>query len=178
MPIESRMPPASANRRTIPPGLVAGVTLTRVLALALALASAACDHGLEPPELQDPGSIRGIVRYTGTWPAEPDVHDLRFVAMRFVPRDTADFLQLNLMAISTRLEYGVASDTFLVEDVDPGVFVYSGVAWQFTPNLLSWKPVGLYEDEGGIFDVEANRVTELRFDVDFGNLPPFPPPGN
>lgn len=135
-----------------------------------------CDHGLAPPEPEVPGAIHGIVRYRGEWPPQTDVHDLRFVAMRFMPRDTADFLQLNLMAISGRLDYGVTADTFVVEDVAPGLFVYSGVAWQFTPNLLSWKPVGLYERDGGLFAVEPRQTTEIEIDVDFARLPPFPPP--
>ncbi len=145
-------------------------------ALATTGLLAACDHGLAPPEPEVPGSIRGIVRYSGEWPPRSEVHDLRFVAMRFVPRDTADFLQLNLMAISGGLDYGVDADTFVIDDVAPGLFVYSGVAWQFTPNILSWKPVGLVEADGGLFAVESDRTTQVEVDVDFRNLPPFPPP--
>ncbi len=152
-----------------------GVTMIRVV-LTLTFVLIGCDHGFEPPEKPSTGTIRAAVTYVGTWPAESEVVDLRFVAMRFVPRDTADFLQLNRMAISDRLSYGVDSETFELTDVETGAFLYSGVAQQFTDDLLSWRPIGLYEETDGIFFVMTNDTTRLALEVDFSNPPPFPPP--
>ncbi|MBO6575437.1 MAG: hypothetical protein JJ896_08480 [Rhodothermales bacterium] len=136
---------------------------------------AGCDHGLEPPEEVANGSISGTITYVGEWPPQSQVQDLRFVAMRFVPQDTLDFLQLNRMAISERLAYGVAEDTFTILDVEPGVFVYSGVAQQQTTDILSWRPVGLLQGDGGFFSVEPGQSASLSMTVDFSNLPVFPP---
>jgi hypothetical protein len=134
-----------------------------------------CDHGLQPPGVEAKGSISGTVIYSGEWPPRSQVQDLRFVAMRFVPQDTLDFLQLNRMAISGTLRYGVASDTFSIRDVEPGVFLYSGIAQQQSTDILSWRPVGLLDGDGGFFSVEPASEQVVTIEVDFGNLPIFPP---
>ena len=134
-----------------------------------------CDQGFSPPEDHSPGAISGIVSYTGVWPSPDSLHDLRFVGMRFVPTDTTDFLQLNRMVFSERLAYNVSSDSFKIEDVAPGVFFYSGIAQQFSGDLLSWRPVGLYETDNGIFVVKAGETISVEIFVDFQDLPRFPP---
>jgi hypothetical protein len=144
------------------------------VALSL-LFAAACDHGFAPPDEPPSGVIRALISYEGVWPSESDVHDLRFVAMRFVPRDTADFLQLNRMAISDRLPYGVQMDTVTVRDVETGAFLYSGIAQQFEADLLAWRPVGLYVENEGVFFVTAGDTTSIALTVDFDHPPPFPP---
>ncbi|MFT4604699.1 MAG: hypothetical protein ACI9W4_001432 [Rhodothermales bacterium] len=145
------------------------------LVLTALFAAAGCDHGLEPPERAADGSIIGTVTYRGTWPPQSQFHDLRFVAMRFVPQDTLDFLQLNRMAISSTLAHGVTVDSFTISAVAPGVFLYSGIAQQQTSELLSWRPVGLFEDNAGLFSVEPGGETRIDLTVDFENLPVFPP---
>jgi len=146
-----------------------------LLFLLLAAVVIGCDHGLVPPASSGTGRIEGVVEYVGEWPALEDLHDLRFVGMRFVPKDTSDFLQLNQMAISPGLQTLVDSDAFVIEDVAAGLYLYSGVAQQFEADLLSWRPVGLYKEDGGIFSVAPNETTYLSILVDFNNLPIFPP---
>jgi hypothetical protein len=152
--------------------------LIQIVLIALVLIAAGCDHGFAPPDEPPSGVIRALISYEGAWPIESDVHDLRFVAMRFVPRDTADFLQLNRMAISDRLPYGVRNDTVTVEGVETGGFLYSGVAQQFEANLLAWRPVGLFSDNEGVFFVTSGDTTDISLTVDFDDPPPFPPPGS
>ncbi len=147
---------------------------TRYLLLVL-LILWGCDHGLEPPDFSGTGTIKGTIQYVGTWPALEDLHDLRFVGMRFVPQDTSDFLQLNEMAISSGLQKHVSSDSFEILEAAAGFYLYSGVAQQFEDNFLSWRPVGLYTDDGGIFTVAPNETTTIHLVVDFDNLPVFPP---
>ena len=146
------------------------------LIVAALLLSPGCDHGLEPPEVDPPGQISGTIQYVGSWPPADSVRDLRFVAMRFVPQDTADFLQLNRMAISERLAYGVSADTFTIDEVETGLFVYSGVAQNFDASILSWKPIGLVVEAGGLFTIESGTTTTVRVTVDFAKPPVFPPP--
>lgn len=145
-----------------------------------ALLLAGCDHGLEPPDAPGTGTIRGTIFYTdngATWPSADSLRDLRFVALPFVPRDTLDlFRDLSQLVFSpTRLRTRVMQDTFSVLNVEAQTYVYSGVAQQFGTGLLDWRPVGLYEENGGIFQVRPGEVTELTITVDFRNLPPFPP---
>ena len=121
-----------------------------------------------------PLGIRGMVTYVGPWPPRDSLNDLRFVALPFVPRDTLDlFRDLNQLVFSDRLAFNPAGsiDTFFVEGVPAQVYVYSGVAQQFTTNLFDWRPVGLAE----FFQVRPGEVTELSISVDFNNIPPFPP---
>ncbi|RMF57630.1 MAG: hypothetical protein D6746_10770 [Bacteroidetes bacterium] len=136
---------------------------------------AGCDHGLAPPPEPPTGAIRGVITYVGPWPSRQEVRDLRFVALRFVPRDTSDFLQLNRMVFSETLAYGVPSDTFFVGDVVAGTFPYSGVAQHFSDDVLAWRPVGLYVENGGIFQVLPGDTVVLSITVDFEHPPPFPP---
>lgn len=134
-----------------------------------------CDHGLEPPDSSGTGTIQGTIEYVGTWPPLEELNDLRFVGMRFVPRDTSDFLQLNQMAISSGLQKHVSFDSFEITEAAAGFYLYSGVAQQFDDNFLSWRPVGLYTQDGGIFTVAPNEITTIHLVVDFDNLPVFPP---
>ena len=144
---------------------------------ALFVQVAACDHGLTPPETPATGTIRAAISYVGAWPSESDIHDLRFVAMRFVPQDTADFLQLNRMAISNRLEYNVPNQIIELHNVETGVFLYTGIAQQFESDLLSWRPLGLYTENEGAFFVTTGDTSDVSIEVDFANPPTFPPPG-
>ncbi len=148
------------------------------LLLLAALLLTACDGGLAPPDATTPGVIKGVVVYepVASWPGADSLFDLRFVAMRFVPKDTADFLNLNQLVFNEpRLSYYVARDTFVIADVAPGMFLYSGVAQRFGPQLTQWRPVGLYEEQDGVFRVAPGETTFVQIQVDFRHPPPFPP---
>ncbi|MEX1054918.1 MAG: hypothetical protein WED81_02745 [Rhodothermales bacterium] len=145
---------------------------------ALVLLASGCDHGLAPPDEPQTGTISARVRYlqdADSWPPRQDIFDLRFVAMRFVPQDTSDFLQLNRLVFSDSLRYGVSEDVAIVSDVEVGPFLYSGVAWKYGPNLFDWRPVGLVESNGGVFIVHPDETTFVEVDADFVNYPHFPP---
>lgn len=157
------------RRRRFPAALAAAA----LLALALL---AACDGGLAPPDAPPTGTIRGTVHYAGAWPPADSLRDLRFVAMRFVPQDTADFLELSRLVFSPHtLQRFVDHDTFVVRDVAAGAYVYSGIAQQYSPSLFAWRPVGLYEANDGVFFVSSGETTDVAITVDFRALPPFPP---
>ena len=146
-----------------------------LMLLAGTLASSGCDPGLEPPPEPDAGAIEVIIDYEGAWPPPAELKDLRFVAMRFVPRDTADFLQLNRMAISDRLTFNVEADTVVLHDVQAGPYPYSGVAQQFAADLLAWRPVGLVTRDGGLIIVQPGETTTVSMLVNFDDPPDFPP---
>ena len=168
----SRRSTAFANRRVASrpyPLLRPGVLLLLLVLLA------GCDGGLAPPESDRTGAILALIEYAGTWPPPDSARDVRFVAMRFVPQDTSDFLELNRLAISDRLTYGASADTVLVEEVRPGVFVYSGVAVNYSESIFAWRPVAVYEEGDGIFEVRPNDTVRIEVAVDFARLPDFPP---
>lgn len=148
------------------------------LALPLLLAPLlwSCDGGLEPPPLPETGAIAVDITYTGRWPSADSLVDWRFVAMRFIPRDTSDFLQLNRMVVSSGLNRPTNAQSLVLTNVEVGLFFYNGVAQRFDDNLLSWRPVGLYEPNNGIFEVMPGETTFVSVDVDFSTLPVFPPP--
>lgn len=153
-----------------------GIALSTVL-VAAALA-VGCGEGLQVPDEEPVGAIAGKVTYlldNQPWPHDSTIFDIRFVAMRFVPTDTADFLQLNRMAISNSLRTQVRSDSFFIGEVAPGAFPYSGIAYRFSPDIFDWKPIGLYEQDQGIFTVSNEETTRISIVVDFSDLPVFPP---
>ncbi|MBX2821887.1 MAG: hypothetical protein KTR29_19470 [Rhodothermaceae bacterium] len=143
--------------------------------LTILIILTACDHGLAPPEENARGAISGTLTYSGTWPARDSLREIRFVGMRFVPQDTADFLQLNRMVISDTLARYVTSDSFFIPSVQAGVYVYSGVAENFGRGILDWRPIELYTLNEGTFIVRGNETTTLSIDVDLSVRPPFPP---
>ena len=146
--------------------------MRRIVLLVLLLAPIGCDHGLEPSDAVPVGAIRASISYSGAWPSD-SLFDLRFFALPFVPQDTLDlFRDLNQLIFSDRLAYRVDSATVFVDSVDAQFYIYSGVAQQFTRNLLDWRPVGL----APLYQVRPGEVTEVSIVVDFNNLPPFPPP--
>lgn len=82
----------------------------------------------------------------------------------------ADFQNLKF---SDRLSYNVDTDTFLVDDLENGVYQYNAVVQQFG-GIFDWRPVGVYDDNDGVILIEGETV-HIIIEVDFDNLPPFPP---
>lgn len=143
--------------------------------IAGVLTVSGCDAGLEPPEDGGSGTITGSITYIGAWPESGELKDLRFIAMRFVPQDTTDFFRLNEMVISEKLPYRVSTHSFTIQDAPAGTYFYSGVAQKYADDLLAWRPVGLVEDDGGVFTLARGGTVSIRMEVDFANPPVFPP---
>ena len=140
---------------------------------------AACDQGFAPPDEPPTGSIVVDITYENhpeAWPVSEDIYELLFVALRFVPKDTTDFLQLNRLVFSDRLQFHVAQQTVTLDNVAAGVYPYAGVAHKYGPELFEWRPIGLVEDNGGIIVVPAGEAARVSVSADFLNPPPFPPP--
>ena len=146
-----------------------------LLAICLMGLLVGCDAGLEPPEDEGTGTITGSISYVSPWPPAAEVHDLRFIAMRFVPRDTTDFFRLSEMAISERLPTGGAGHAFTLEAAPAGTYFYAGVAQKYADDLLAWRPVGLVETDGGVFTLPRGGSVHVEVTVDFSNPPVFPP---
>lgn len=147
--------------------------------LALAVFLAACDQGFTPPEDPLTGTLVVDITYENhpeTWPPTEEIYELLFVALRFVPKDTADFLQLNRLIFSERLQFHVERQTVMLDSVRTGVYPYSGVAHKYSPDLFAWRPIGLVEEGGGIFVISPGETTRVSVSADFLNPPPFPPP--
>lgn len=135
----------------------------------------ACDGGLEPPQ-DATGSIRALIAFPppDAWPPADSLRDLRFVALQFVPRDTADLLlELNRIVISEGLPRRVTADTVVLTGVPAAFYPYAGVSQQFSRDVLDQRPVGLVPGDG--FLVPRGDTVEVRVTVDFASPPPFPP---
>ncbi len=150
-------------------------TGVRLIIFAMvAVSFVACDSEIQPPTDVAEGAIRGIITYQSAWPPPEEIRDLRFVAMRFVPSDTADFLQLNRLEFSDRLEYYVTNETVLLSEVPAGTYPFAVVARQRTSDALSWQALGIYEENEGVFIVARDETVDVAISVDFENLPAFP----
>ena len=137
----------------------------------------ACYGGLQPagPDSDDRGVITGIVTYSGEWPPADSLLDLRFVPLRSEPKTAQDiFSDIDNLVFSERLDYFVDSDTFLVDEVQNGVYTYNTIAQRFGDELFAdWRPVGIYSEDDGIILMQGDTV-RISIRVDFDNLPPFP----
>lgn len=135
-----------------------------------------CEGGLEPPQTEPSpeGVISGTVHYTGNWPPSSELQDLRFVPLKIVPQSPTDLLSdFQNLGFSDKLDFNVESDTFLVDDLQNGVYVYNVIAQQFGGSF-DWRPVGVYEENDGVIILEGDTI-RITIEVDFDNLPPFPP---
>lgn len=139
---------------------------------------AGCEGGLEPPpvEPEPTGVITGIVTYSGNWPPADSLEDLRFVPLKSVPQTAQDiFADINNLVFSEQLDFFVERDTFRVEKVQNGAYIYNSIAQKFGNNIFEdWRPVGLYEENDGVIIINDDTVS-ISIHVDFENLPPFPP---
>lgn len=140
-----------------------------------------CDHGLEPPEILGEGVIVANFTYEGRVPPGDSLSDLRFIAMRFVPRDTSDFLRLNEIVFSGPMKpFWVNDALFLTEKVTiervlEGSYLYNGVAHQYSPSFFDWRPVGLVAENEGLLQVAKDETTFVNVVIDFYDRPIFPP---
>lgn len=155
------------------------ILFERLAVTALVLVSSACDHGFAPPDEPSTGVLVADITFSGhpgSWPPDRELEQLLFVAMRFVPRDTSDFLRLNLIEWSDPLRIHVPGDRILMDEVPTGPYLYAGVAQKYGPGAFDWRPVGLVEENGGVFVVAAGETSFVAVRVDFTNPPHFPPP--
>ncbi|MDX1641609.1 MAG: hypothetical protein R3220_07915 [Balneolaceae bacterium] len=136
-----------------------------------------CEGGLEPPmeETNPTGVITGIVTYSGEWPSADSLKDLRFVPLKTKPQTAQDIIAefTKNPVFSNQLDYFAEQDTFLVENVPNGTYVYNAIAQRYGNQLFSdWRPVGVYQENDGIIIVDGDS-TFINIHVDFDNLPPF-----
>lgn len=122
------------------------------------------------------GVITGTITYSGEWPPEDSLVDLRFVPLKSPPQTAQDiFADIENLVFSEQLDFFVERDTFIVNNVPNGVYIYNTVAQQYGNNVFAdWRPVGLYNMNSGIVIVNGD-TTSISIQVDFDNLPPFPP---
>lgn len=137
-----------------------------------------CEGGLEPIEIEpEPyGVIVGTVTYTGDWPPEEEFIQFFFVPLQYKPQSFLEvLLDRDNLSISDRLNYNVDEDTFIVDEIENGTYIYNVIANQFGPSeIFDWRPLGVYSENEGVITVEGD-TTYIEIEVDFNNLPPFPP---
>ena len=107
--------------------------------------------------------------------------ECRFVAFRVVPRSVDDIIRefnRQQLRFSEELDPNVEDDAFSIPALEVGPYVYSGIAYRQSDNPFDWVPIGLYEENSGIFQIRPGESTQIHINVDFNNLPPFPPVSN
>jgi hypothetical protein len=148
-------------------------TLLPVVLLSLWFFSG-CNQGLAPDTSASEGTLIVNLIYNSEWPPQDQIFEFRFVAFKFKPATTFDFLRINEMVISDVLEYGVDRQQIIFEEVPNQRFYAGAIAWQFGPSLLTdWRAAAVYAEGNGEFEIDGNTV-EITIEVDFNNLPDFP----
>ena len=143
--------------------------------------------GLDPTIEPAFSGIRGTITFSGGPSASPtdSIYDLRVVAFEeqpTVPGDIiASLIRQRASFTPTMLPVRIASCTFDIEVLaPPRVFPYVVVAMQVGPNFQQdWLMLDVYAPSGdktqpGVIRVPSGGVVDIRFAVDFANLPPQP----
>jgi hypothetical protein len=152
------------------------------------LFSSACDHGLAPDETEKivGTGISGSIIYTGTWPVDSLVLDLKLVVFQNIPTDStqviSDVIQGKAFVypenLVESLPYGV-SETQYIMTLDPGSYEYIVVAQQYG-SIFQWRLVGQYDTNPGdpqpseVTVVDNVMLTDIDIHVDWDNPPVQP----
>jgi hypothetical protein len=169
-----------------------------IVLLALTLLTSACDTGLTP--LNEPSGFSGVIRFTN-WPPPDSVLELRLVAFKEFPRDSASIL---IALIQGRVvvypplgtagfsKYADSSKTKLADSLRFEIttkgtsleaiqYGYIALALRYGTNILTdWRPAGVYTTTPNSFDPAPVRVLlhkiirNIDISVDFHNPPPKP----
>ena len=159
----------------------------RVFALGLAVVALVGCGGLDPTIEPSFSGIRGAITFIGgpaSWPKD-SIYDLRVVAFEEQPRVPSDILASLLRQRASytpaMLPVRIDSCRFEIEVLAaPRTFPYVVVAMQVGPNFQQdWLMLDVYAPTGdksvpGIIRVPSGGVVDIRFVVDFANLPPQP----
>ena len=171
------------------------------LVILCILSHSGCDTGLAPLVERDTG-FSGVIHFKN-WPPPNSVLELRLVAFKQYPTDSASILialyqgrvvvyppvgtpGFSKWADSSRTKLA-DSLRFEITTNTPGStlelikYDYVALALRYGPNLLSdWRPAGVYTTTPGSFDPAPVRVLlhriipDINIEVDFSNPPPRP----
>lgn len=146
-----------------------------------------CDEGLAPPEEELPTGIEGTVYFTGEWPPEDSVKEIRVVAFQyFVTGDSSAFIREVLggrafFSDTLRTYQDSSQYRILLKPPYPDSLRFVVVALRYGENFFTdWRVVGLY---GTFSDSLFPRsvpvlpgvvIRPIDIFVDFHHLPPQP----
>ena len=147
----------------------------------------ACNHGLQPTEgsPDELTGISGIITYQHWALAEP-LFDLRLVVFKNFPPDNIlnEVLSGNAIVYPGLSEQGLPFPVDTIRytvSLDPGIYEYVVVAWQFGPSVTSdWRAAGLFQISDSdrsprpVVISEGSLLENIDIHVDFSDLPPQP----
>lgn len=163
------------------------ISLLRRIAISLSIVAITSCGGLDPTIEPTFSGIRGTITFVGgpaAWPVD-SIYDLRVVAFEeqpTVPEDIiASLIRQRAAFTPAMLPIRTDSCTFEIEVLaPPRVFPYVVVAMQTGPNFQQdWLMLDVYAPSGdktipATVRVPSGGIVNLRFNVDFSNLPPQP----
>ena len=148
----------------------------------------ACDHGLAPDDADETTrtGVSGIITYTGTWPADSLILDLKLVVFQNIPADSTQVISDVVLGrayiypenVAESLPYDV-SETAYEMALEPGSYEYIVIAQQYG-SILQWRLVGQYDTSPGdslptgITVVRDSMLTGIDVNVDWDNPPVLP----
>jgi len=148
----------------------------------------ACDHGLAPDDANEDlrTGIRGLITYTGTWPADSLIFDLRLVVFQNIPADSSQIISDVVQGkafiypenLAESLPFGVSMTPYEMT-LEPGFYEYIVIAQQYG-SILQWRLVGQYDTSPGdslptgINVIENSMLNNIDIRVDWDNPPVLP----
>jgi hypothetical protein len=159
--------------------------ITSIILFFIFLFFISCDGGLKPPERS---FIKGKIIYLGgkeNWPPQDSVFGVRVFAFKKLPKDTSDILQ-EILGGNAVFDYQSlplfvdSTDFYLEMPETPIDLEYIAVALQYASAPTSQKVISVYSESGnpaaysGISLKSGESRENIRFLVDFNNLPPQP----
>lgn len=147
----------------------------------------ACDQGLDPDAVSEPG-FGGTITYAGAFPPADSLRDLRIVAVPYYPIDTL-FQPIILKVVNGIIPFSADLRTAAVPGqsipysmfLKPKTYYYIAVVQQYGIDPFSqWKVVGVHTAAPADTVPKAVSVPDGMFvrnvdiTVDFYRLPPQP----
>ncbi|MBP9211291.1 MAG: hypothetical protein KBF97_00755 [Bacteroidetes bacterium] len=163
------------------------MTLFHSCLLVMLFSLSACDKGLDPNTVSEPG-FGGTITYADVFPPSDSLRDLRLVAVPYYPIDTL-FQPLILKVIDgvipfsadLRASAGPGQSVPYSMFLKPKTYYYVAVVQQFGIDPFShWKVVGVYTSSPTdtipkVLNVaDGTFVPNINISVDFYHLPPQP----
>ncbi len=173
-------------------------TSTAVLVLTTFLSFySGCDKGLEP--IDNPSGFSGSLRFRN-WPTPDNVYELRLIAFKQFPRDSAGIL-FQLVSGNIDVYPPIGSPAFRKFDSTGTVHVdslsytfttqgttlklanyeYIVLGWRYSgTDFFAWRPAGVYAVQPNSFEPKPLRILlhkiaeNINIEVDFSNPPPRP----
>ncbi|MBX3043567.1 MAG: hypothetical protein KIT33_03360 [Candidatus Kapabacteria bacterium] len=159
--------------------------LSLIFSVTILFIVSSCDGGLAPRKESDKSVLNGKIKFVkgnDNWPPEDSVFAIRAAAFKEMPDSNIILAILGGNAYFTGESLPMYQDsinfTFDITEA-PVNLVYIVAVWQYTPDILSQRVIGVYTETGdktkaSQLMIEKGNTYNIEIEVDFDDLPPMP----